>query len=138
MTEAETDLETIVATALRLAKQELLTASEFTPFAIVIDDDGRLLAVDLDTSALGKHPELDEVAEATRVHLTRLASTVRCTALTLNTRLVNERSDAIEIRTEHRDGIALLTLLTYKRPKFGGSTEYGQPRTYPGTREVWA
>jgi hypothetical protein len=132
------DLDTMVSAAFRIAQQHLAESSEFAPFALVTSADGRLLAVDLDTSALGKHPEADEIAEATRAQLRTLAGSVRGTSLTLNTRLSRERTDAIEVRLEHREGVALLVLLPYKRPKFGGRVEYGAPKTFVGTAEVWA
>ena len=134
---AVADIDRMLDTCLRLARERLLTASEFEPFAVVTALDGRLLAVDLDTTALGKHPETDELADATAARLRTLAEEVRGTALTLNTRLSRERTDAIEVRIEHREGVAVIVLMTYRRPRFGGLIEYDEPRAFPGEREVW-
>jgi len=122
---------------LRLARQQLVGSGDFAPFALVTDNDGRLLAVDLDTSALGKHPEMDALADATAARLRTLSSEVRGTALALDTRLSRERTDAIEVRVEHREGLALLVLLPYRRPRFGGTVEYGDAKVFPGDRDVW-
>ncbi|MDF1478549.1 hypothetical protein PYV02_05560 [Leifsonia sp. H3M29-4] len=135
---AQADIDRLLDSGLRLAQQHLVAASEFDPFAIIVAVDGRLLAVDLDTSELGKHPEAEAISLAARAQLRHLAPSARCTALVTNTRLSRERTDAIEVRLEHREGVALIVLLPYKRPKFGGTTQYGEAAAYPGVREVWA
>jgi hypothetical protein len=135
---AQADVDRLLDNGLRLAQQHLVAASEFDPFAIIVAVDGRLLAVDLDTSELGKHPDAEAISLAARAQLRHLAPSARCTALVTNTRLSRERTDAIEVRLEHREGVGLIVLLPYKRPKFGGTTQYGEPAAYPGAREVWA
>jgi hypothetical protein len=134
---AQADVDRLLDSAIRLAQQSLAQASEFDPFALVAAVDGRLLAVDLDVSGLGKHPDSVAIMAATAAQLKTLASSARCTALAGNTRLSQEKTDAIEVRIEHREGVALLVLLPYKRPKFGGRIEYGEPRAFPGKREIW-
>jgi hypothetical protein len=135
---SQADVDRLLDTGLRLAQQHLVAASEFDPFAILVSVDGRLLAVDLDTSELGKHPEAEAISLAARAQLRHLAPSARCTALVTNTRLSRERTDAVEVRLEHADGVALIVLLPYRRPKFGGTTEYGEAAAYPAPREVWA
>lgn len=134
---ARADLDRMLEASVRAAQQRLTQASEFDPFALVIDPEGRLLAVDLDLSGLGKHPDAATIAKAITAQLGTLATSVRCTALTLNTRLSREKTDAVEVRLEHREHAALLVLLPYKRPRFGGQIDYGQLRAFPGEREVW-
>ena len=134
---ARSDLDGLLAAALRIAQQHLAEAAEFEPFVLVVGADGRMLAAEIDRSQLEKHPESEEVVEAATAQLVGLAASVRATALTLNTRLSKERSDAVEVRLEHRDGVSLLVLLPYRRPKFGGRIEYGDTMTYRGAAEVW-
>jgi hypothetical protein len=55
-----------------------------------------------------------------------------------STRLSKERTDAVEVRLEHRDGTAAVILMPYKKATFGGRTEYGQLRAFSSRREVWA
>ena len=134
---ARSDLDTLLAAALRMAQHNLSEAAEFDPFVLVTSSDGRLLAAEIDRSQLGSHPESGELAEAATAQLVGLASSVRATALTLNARLAKERSDAIEVRLDHRDGASLLVLLPYKRPRFGGRIEYGETRTFRGAHDIW-
>lgn len=134
---ARAELDSLLAAALRIAQQHLTQASEFDPFVLVTGSDGRMLSAEIDRSAIGKHPESEEIVDTATSQLRGLAASVRATALTLNARLAKERSDAIEVRLEHRDGVSLLVLLPYKRPRFGGRTEYGEAKTFRGAHEVW-
>ena len=127
----------MLATAIRLAKQHLAESSEFTPFALVTGLDGRLLAADVDLTGLGKHPESAEIADATIGQLRAIARTMRCTALTVNTRLSERKTDAVEIRIEHNEGAALLVFLPYKRPRFGGAIDFGELMLFPTAQEIW-
>ena len=134
---AHADVDRLIDSALTIARANLARASEFEPFAIVVADDGRLLGTDWDTSALGKHPEIEDVIAAALVQLRHIGRTSRATALVTNSRLARERTDAVEVRLEHRDGIALVVLLPYKRARFGPNIEFGQLSAFTGTREVW-
>lgn len=134
---AQTDLDRLLDSGLALARAQLAKASEFDPFALVVDTEGRLLATEWDTSALGKHPEVDEVLAAALVQLRQLGETCRATALVINTRLARERTDAVEVRLEHRDGAALVVLLRYKRATFGPQVDFGELSAFAGEREVW-
>ena len=134
---AQADLDQVLDASLGLARRSLAEASEFDPFALVTDVEGRLLAVDVDTSALGKHPDSLAIARGITTQLKTLTDSARCTALTLNTRLSQERTDALEVRLDHREGASLIVLLPYKRPKFGGRLEFGELKAFAGPRDVW-
>lgn len=124
--------------AIRQAKTHLIDSSEFSPFAIVTDGDGRLLAADLDLTSLGKHPGSDEIAAATTAQLRAIAPIVRCIALTVNTRLSERKTDAVEVRLEHREGAAMLILLPYRRPRFGGDVDFGDLMMFPAAPDIWS
>ncbi|MBC7590232.1 MAG: hypothetical protein H7226_04200 [Salinibacterium sp.] len=134
---ARTDVDRMLSAALSMAKQQLSGSSEFDPFALVTDIDGRLLAADVDLTGLGRHPESDKIADAATARLRMLAPTARASALTVNTRLSERRTDAVEVRLEHREGAALMVFLPYKRPRFGGAIDFGELMQSPGAREIW-
>lgn len=134
---AGSTLDALLAASLRIAQVHLTEAASFDPFVLVTNSEGRMLAAEIDRSKLGRHPESEEIADAATTQLVGLAASVSATALTLNTRLAKERSDAIEVRLDHCDGLSLLVLLPYKRPKFGGRVEYGEMRSYRGAHDVW-
>ncbi|MBX3098727.1 MAG: hypothetical protein KF761_04035 [Salinibacterium sp.] len=131
------DLDALLDAALRIAKQNVRMASSFDPFVLVTGSDGRMLSAEIDRSELAKHPESEELVDAALTQLRGLTASVRATALTLAARLAKERSDAIEVRLEHRDGTALLVLVPYRRPKFGGNVDFGEATTFRGIPEVW-
>ncbi|CAN5250504.1 hypothetical protein BH11ACT4_BH11ACT4_20800 [soil metagenome] len=134
---AQDDLDRLLDSALTIARGNLAQASEFDPFALVVDDAGRLLATDWDTSALGKHPDVEEVIAAAIVQLREIAPSSRATAMVINTQLLQDKTDAVEVRLEHRDGAAVVVLLRYKRARFGPRVDYGELSAFVGTPEVW-
>ncbi len=131
------DLDALLAAALRLAQREIEQVAAFDPFVLVVGSDGRMLSAEIDTSQLGRYPESEELAQAATEQLAGLAASVRATALTVTTRLAKERSDAIEVRLDHRAGTSLVVIMPFKRPKFGGRIEYGDTTSFRGAHEVW-
>lgn len=131
------DLDALLAAALRIAQQEIEQVAAFDPFVLVVGSDGRMLSAEIDRSQLGRHPESEELAQAATDQLVGLAASVRATALAMTTRLAKERSDAIEVRLDHREGTSLVVILPFKRPKFGGRVEYGDTTSFRGAHEVW-
>lgn len=136
--DALADLDRLLDSTLALARGQLAASRRvFDPFAVVVDDQGTLLGADWDTSALGAHPDVDEVLAAALVQLRGLATQIRATALVIDTQLVQERTSAVEMRLEHREGAARVVLLRYKRATFGPQLEFGELSAFTGTREVW-
>jgi hypothetical protein len=134
----QADVDRLLDTALGIARASLAGSSEFDPFAILVDVNGKTLQMELDLAGLGKHPETELILDATGKQLRTLCDTARCTALVVNTRLAKERTDAIEVRLEHKAGSALLVLLPYKRPKFGGVIEYGSLTAFAAQPDIFA
>ena len=138
MTDDErTDLDALLAAALRIAQREIEQVAAFDPFVLVVGSDSRMLSAEIDRSQLARHPEPEELAQAATDQLVGLAASVRATALTVTTRLAKDRSDAIEVRLDHRAGTSLVVIMPFKRPKFGGRTEYGDTTSFRGAHEVW-
>lgn len=131
------DLDALLAAALRIAQREIEQVAAFDPFVLVVGSDGRMLSAEIDRSQLPRHPESEELAQAATEQLAGLAASVRATALTVTTRLAKERSDAIEVRLDHRGGTSLVVIMPFKRPKFGGRIEYGDTSSFRGAHEVW-
>jgi hypothetical protein len=135
---AQGDIDSMLAAALRLAQARLTDSSAFDPFALVIDLEGRLLSAEVDLAGLGKHPESEQIAEAITIQLRTVASTARASAIIVNTRLSERKTDAVEVRLEHREGVALLVLLPYKRARFGGTIDFGDLMPFPAKQEIFA
>ena len=135
---AQAELDRLLDTALRFAQSQLAQAAHFDPCALVLADDGRILEIDQDRSGLSKHPEAPElIANAVR-HLRQVRGEIRASALVVNTRLAREHTDAVEVRVEHRSGVAAIVLLPYKRATFGARVDYGTLSGFVGRPQVWA
>lgn len=134
---AQAELDRLLNSSIRLAQARLTEAALFEPIALLIAEDGRILEVDQDRSALGKHPDVDEVLRNAVRHLRQVRGESRCTALVINTRLARERTDAVEVRLEHRDGTSAAVLMPYKKATFGGRTEFGELRAFVSRPLVW-
>jgi hypothetical protein len=133
---AQTDLDRILDAGLDVARTELGKASEFDPFALFTDADGGLLSIKQDMGAFGKHPDSGAIINDANVKLRKVSASARCTALVVNTRLSAEKTDAIEVHLEHREGASLLVLLPYKR-KFNGKVDFGELKAFICMPEVW-
>ena len=135
---AQADLDRLLNAAIRYAQARLNEALLFEPAALLISNDGRVLEVDQDRTGLPKHPEVEDLIRNAVLHLRQVKAESRCTALVINTRLPKERTDAVEVRVEHRDGVSAAVLLPYKKATFGGTTEYGELRAFVARPLVWA
>ncbi|MDP3209134.1 MAG: hypothetical protein Q8M65_08285 [Rhodoglobus sp.] len=135
---AQAELDSLLDSSLSVARRNLDHASEFDPFAVFMREDGRLIHVEYSKESKGKPPTVETILRNLLEQLRALAADARCTAIILNSRLDKERTDALEVRLEHKDGGSLVVLLPYKRALFGGATEYGQLRGFASKRLVWA
>ncbi|UDF12983.1 hypothetical protein LH407_12585 [Antiquaquibacter oligotrophicus] len=134
---ARADLDRLLETSIRLARTRLTEAAHFDPIAIVMTDDGRILEIEQDRSGLGKHPDIESLIRTAMSHLRQVRDQARSVALIMNTRLQQERSDAVEIRLEHRAGAAATVFEPYKKATFGARIEYGTPRAFASRPLLW-
>lgn len=134
---AQADLDGLLRSGLDAAEQQLVRVSDFLPFVHTLDAGGRLLAASFDLSELGKHPDPQRVLDAVTARLRPGRTTLRATAIIVNTRLQSPRTDAIEVRLEHVEGASLLVLAHYRRAKFGGRVEFGETRAFAKAAEIW-
>ncbi len=136
--QAQTQLDSLLDSALSLAQRNLAKASDFDPFAVFLSEDGRYILVSYDKESKGRPPSVETILVNLLDQLRQLERDAICTAIVLGSRLEKERTDAIEVRLEHKAGGSLVVLLPYKRALFGGTTEYGQLKGFSGKRLVWA
>jgi len=135
---AQAELDRLLDSALRVAQGKLGQAAEFEPVAILMDVDARILEMALDTTELGKHPSTQTLIDSALVNLRQVKKSAVCTALIINTHLTKDKTDAVEVRLEHRDGASLVVLLRYKRATFGNQISYGDLSAFSGRSIVWA
>ena len=113
------------------------SSPQFDPFAVFLGEDSRLIHVEYSKERKGKPPAVETILVNLLEQLRSIAADARCTAIVLNSRLDKERTDALEVRLEHKEGGSLVVLMPYKRALFGGATEFGQLRGFSSKRLVW-
>jgi len=133
----QADVDRILDSALHVARTNLGHASEFMTFALMTDGSGRVLEMTADDALRKKHLDSSALMQQTVTQLRQMANISRCSAIVSNTRISAQKSDAIEVRIEHRAGAALMVLLPYTRARFTGALTFGDLRLYSHTAEVW-
>jgi hypothetical protein len=132
--QAQQDLDGLLAAAIEFAQQQLAKHGEFYPFVLTVATNGT-------TTALGSRPTINEeqpassdVIAAGIEALIERRDQLRACAVTADVRLPN-KTDAIRIDLEHRDGHTISALLPYtpKRKKI----EYGQLSAHAGQARIW-
>ncbi len=133
----QADVDRILDSALQVARANLGHASEFMTFALMTDGSGRVLEMTADDALRKKHPNAQALLNQTVTQLRQMANISRCSAIVSNTRIAAQKTDAIEVRIEHRAGAALMVLLPYTRARFTGALTFGDLRLFSHTAEVW-
>jgi len=134
----QADVDRILDSALNVARNHLSHASEFMTFALMTDSSGRVLELTADEELRKKHLDANAMIAQTVTQLRQLANLSRCSAIVSNTRVAALKTDAIEVRIEHRAGAALIVLLPYTRARFTGNLTFGELKLYSHQAEVWA
>lgn len=114
-----------------LAGAEVLQA---TPLMVTLADDVLQLSIDdLVPAATPADQRLELALQA----LTRAESAARAFAVVATAHVAGQRSDAVEIWAEHREGVALTILQPFKRTLIGGVVEFGEVSAYAADRRIW-
>jgi dihydropteroate synthase len=135
---ARADVDQLVDSGLAVAKSRLQTLAFFPPVPIFANGQGAIMQVAHDPSLLGRKATATEVADDAVEQLKKVRDSARGVALVTSTHLAKERTDAVEVWIEHREGIAVSVILPYQRPTLGGVITFGQLRAFAATRRVWA
>jgi len=64
-------------------------------------------------------------------------NSIRALAIASDVTIPSEQVDAIEVRLEHRDGIAITVLVPYRADPLDDSYEYDEPRAQEGEHVIW-
>jgi hypothetical protein len=132
----QAQLDRILDLAVTQAQARLRQAHEFDPFALFLNAEERVMQVAYDREGR-KGAEVEVIVASLIGQLRAVAPDAQATAVVINSHLSKEKTDAVEIRLEHRSGPSLLVLLRYKRAMFGPNIEFGEFSAFPGTPQVW-
>jgi len=134
---ARADVDRLVDAGLAVAKSRLQTLALFPPVPVFAREDGAIMQVAHDSTALGRRAKAEAIAEDAVQQLRKVKDSARGVALVTSTHLAKERSDAIEVWVEHTEGVAVSILLPYQRPTLGGVITFGQLRAFAASKRVW-
>ena len=134
---ARADVDRLVDAGLAVAKSRLQTLALFPPVPVFANADGAIMQVAHDSTALGRRPKADAIADDAVRQLQKVKTSARGVALITSTHLAKERTDAIEVWVEHHEGVAVSILLPYQRPTLGGVITFGQLRAFAAPKRVW-
>ena len=134
---ARADVAHLVDAGLAVAKSRLQTLALFSPVPVFANEDGAIMQVAHDPSALGRRAKPEAIADDAVLQLQKVKGYARGVALITSTHLAKERTDAIEVWVEHAEGVAVSILLPYQRPTLGGVITFGQLRAFSASKRVW-
>jgi hypothetical protein len=64
-------------------------------------------------------------------------NSIRALAIGADVQVPEEATDAIEVRLEHRDGLAVTVLVPYQIDSLDDTYIYDEPRIQDGDRQIW-
>jgi hypothetical protein len=122
--------------ALPFAVQMLEEHGEFYPYALGLDDSGeiRMQAAEPGT---GENPNSEDVLVLLYDGLGRDRDGLRACAVVSDLKLTTPSTDAICADIEHREGVALRTLLPYSKKRFGRGVSFGDLTATSGEARIW-
>jgi hypothetical protein len=131
--EAQADLDGMLDACLRFAEQTLNKYGEMYPFGAAVATDGTYTMIALDPPEGTKPTEmLAMLHEAARQH----AEGFRAVAFVAD--VLVDGKDAVQVESEHREGIAIGVVAPYKKGRFRKKdVTFGTLSAVPGTRRVW-
>ena len=133
------ELEELMNSAIPFAQKMLKEHGEFFPYGEAIDSHGKIVAV-------GAHDGREQPPSTELIRLLTdglragaKSGEYKATAIVYDVRIIppgsNEKSDAIAINLDHRDGLSIITFLPYKIS--GKDVIYGEMFAQKGEAKIF-
>ncbi len=139
MSDAKAECETLMSSILPFAEQMLAEHGEFFPFGGAMQEDGKIVSVagyDGD-----QQPASDHVIRLIKSGLVDGArkGTYRATALVCDVKVhlpaTGEKSDAVSVSLNHRDGYSVIVIFPYKID--GEVLDFADPYAEKGEGDIF-
>lgn len=132
---AQASLDEALSCALDLARTHTDHGRSFTPFAVVIDAQGALAPVAVqsetgETDAGEAYGALCKALAANRENL-------RTVALVTDCRFPTAGHDAIQVNLEHHEGVAVTAMVPYHRRRLARKPLYDDTAFQPTAKRIW-
>ena len=136
--EVQDDFDRLAETTIGAARNFLDRNGEFIPFPMVVKSDGELVLIGLDQPASPTAPASNEVISGIVTLFRERRDSIRALAIGADVTVPAEATDAIEVRLEHRDGLAITLLVPYQIDSLDDSYVYDEARVQAGNRVIWS
>jgi hypothetical protein len=136
--QAQDDLDRLADVTIAAARNFLDRNGQFIPFPMAVKADGELALVGLTQPDTPEYPVVQDVVDGIVDLFRDRRDSIRALAIASDVTIPSEQVDAIEVRLEHRDGIAITVLLPYRADPLDDSYEYDEPRAQEGEHVIWA
>lgn len=132
------DLDRLADVTIAAARNFLDRNGQFIPFPMAVKADGELALIGLVQPDTPEYPVVEEVVDGIVDLFRDRRDSIRALAIASDVTIPSEQVDAIEVRLEHRDGIAITVLVPYRADPLDDSYEYDEPRAQEGEHVIWA
>jgi hypothetical protein len=135
--EVQDDFDRLAEVTLAAARSFLDLEGAFIPFPMAIKTDGVLAPIGQDQPVTPTAPDVAEVMDGLVGLFRERRGSIRALAIGADVLIPGEMMDAIEVRLEHRDGLAITILVPYTIDSLDDTYLYDEPRIVNGDRIIW-
>jgi hypothetical protein len=135
--EVQDDFDRLAEVTIAAARNFLDLGGDFIPFPMVIKADGELALIGLEQPVTPTVPDADAVMRGIVELFRERRNSIRALAIGADVQVPEEATDAIEVRLEHRDGLAVTVLVPYQIDSLDDTYIYEEPRIQDGDRQIW-
>ena len=135
--EVQDDFDRLAEVTVAAARNFLDHNGDFIPFPMAIKADGELALIGLEQPATETVPDVDEVLGGIENLFRDRRDSIRALAIGSDVQVPEEATDAIEVRLEHRDGLAVTVIVPYQIDPLDDTYIYDEPRIQEGDRVIW-
>jgi hypothetical protein len=135
--EVQDDFDRLAEVTLAAARSFLDLEGSFIPFPMAIKTDGVLAPIGSEQPVTPTPPDIGEVMDGLVGLFRERRGSIRALAIGADVLIPGEMMDAIEVRLEHREGIAIKILVPYTIDSLDDTYLYDEPRIQDGDRIIW-
>jgi hypothetical protein len=135
--EVQDDFDRLAEVTIAAARNFLDHNGDFIPFPMAIKADGELALIGLEQPVTQTVPDVLEVLKGIETLFRDRRDSIRALAIGSDVQVPEEATDAIEVRLEHRDGLAVTVIVPYQIDPLDDTYIYDEPRIQEGDRVIW-
>ncbi len=135
--EVQDDFDRLSEVTIAAARNFLDLGGDFIPFPMVVKADGELALIGAEQPVTPQPPDPREVIDGIVGLFRDRRDSIRALAVAADVEVPTEAMDAIEVRLEHRDGLAIKILVPYQIDSLDDSYLFDEPRFSDAERRIW-